>query len=455
MNTSPWAPYRPSDAAPWNLERAWTLRRRAGFAATWAELERDLAGGPGPAVDRVLAGECRIERRSRRLRQDGRLARRRGRRLVRPAAAPGVVALSGPLHARPARRTAQRSPGTTTSRPASSRWTTSPRCDSRMKSFSGWAEARSATCCTQMLRDPALLIWLDAPANRKGKPNENLARELMELFTLGVGRYTENDVKEAARALTGLTVAQGRFQLSNSRPRRRREDDPRQDRPVRRSIRWPTTFSPSPRPPTGSPGGSVRRSWAKGSPTRRLKPASPISSGATVCTSGGRSRRFSARRSSSPPRTCTPASPTRSALSSARCGLWSSLLRRPARCCSPSGRAGSVRSCSSRPTSAAGRAAGAGFQAAGSWRGPTSRRRSPWAGSASARDPPDLSALAARHGRGKDPVEALRYFGELLNGRRRGPGAGRIALAGRRRNRAPIPSGSTVRSPCSVWRTRT
>ncbi len=50
-----------------------------------------------------------------------------------------------------------------------------------------------------MLRDPALLVWLDAPSNRKGKPNENLARELMELFTLGVGHYSENDVKEAAR----------------------------------------------------------------------------------------------------------------------------------------------------------------------------------------------------------------------------------------------------------------
>ena len=54
-----------------------------------------------------------------------------------------------------------------------------------------------------MLRDPALLIWLDAPDNTKGHPNENLARELMELFTLGVGPYSEDDVKQAARALTG------------------------------------------------------------------------------------------------------------------------------------------------------------------------------------------------------------------------------------------------------------
>ena len=57
-----------------------------------------------------------------------------------------------------------------------------------------------------VLHDPAMLIWLDAPSNRKGHPNENLARELMELFSLGIGHYTEHDVKEAARALTGWRV---------------------------------------------------------------------------------------------------------------------------------------------------------------------------------------------------------------------------------------------------------
>src|SRR5262249_33755268 len=65
-----------------------------------------------------------------------------------------------------------------------------------------------------VVRDPALLLWLDAPASRKEHPNENLARELMELFTLGVGHYTERDVKEAARALTGWTVARGRFRIN-------------------------------------------------------------------------------------------------------------------------------------------------------------------------------------------------------------------------------------------------
>src|SRR5262249_6457511 len=51
--------------------------------------------------------------------------------------------------------------------------------------------------------DPAMLVWLDSNSNIKGKPNENYARELMELFSLGVGNYTEKDVREAARAFTG------------------------------------------------------------------------------------------------------------------------------------------------------------------------------------------------------------------------------------------------------------
>src|SRR5260370_8869451 len=57
-----------------------------------------------------------------------------------------------------------------------------------------------------VVHDPPMLVWLDAPSNRKGHPNENLARELMELFSMGVGHYTEADVKEAARALTGWSL---------------------------------------------------------------------------------------------------------------------------------------------------------------------------------------------------------------------------------------------------------
>lgn len=55
----------------------------------------------------------------------------------------------------------------------------------------------------KIVRDPTMLVWLDNANNVRGHANENLARELMELFTLGVGNYTEKDVQESARALTG------------------------------------------------------------------------------------------------------------------------------------------------------------------------------------------------------------------------------------------------------------
>lgn len=60
-------------------------------------------------------------------------------------------------------------------------------------------------------RDPAMLQYLDNNSNRKGKPNENYARELLELFTMGIGSYTEADVKESARAFTGWTFALNDF----------------------------------------------------------------------------------------------------------------------------------------------------------------------------------------------------------------------------------------------------
>lgn len=61
------------------------------------------------------------------------------------------------------------------------------------------------TLLSEVSKDPAMLLWLDNQDNRKGHANENFAREVMELFTLGIGNYTEKDVQEAARAFTGWT----------------------------------------------------------------------------------------------------------------------------------------------------------------------------------------------------------------------------------------------------------
>lgn len=70
------------------------------------------------------------------------------------------------------------------------------------------------TLLVEVSKAPAMLQYLNNQQNRKGRPNENFARELMELFTLGIGNYQEQDIKESARAFTGWNYDKdGRFQL--------------------------------------------------------------------------------------------------------------------------------------------------------------------------------------------------------------------------------------------------
>ena len=59
----------------------------------------------------------------------------------------------------------------------------------------------------ELSRDPAMIFWLDNKDNHKDAPNENYGRELLELFSMGIGNYTEDDVKACARAFTGWTIA--------------------------------------------------------------------------------------------------------------------------------------------------------------------------------------------------------------------------------------------------------
>ncbi len=67
-----------------------------------------------------------------------------------------------------------------------------------------------------ILTDPAMLVYLDNGENRKGHPNENFGRELLELFTMGVGNYTEQDIREASRAFTGWTNDVLEFQFDSA-----------------------------------------------------------------------------------------------------------------------------------------------------------------------------------------------------------------------------------------------
>ncbi len=204
-----WAPYAPDDKAPWDLRRVVHLHRRAGFAAGWAELQRDLKDGPGPSVDRVLKGASGAHppgdfTATAELLADSAVASADINRLKAawfyrmvfgPDALGEKLTLLWHDHFASA-YSKVRDVGLMRRQNAT---------------FRKHARGRFADLLAASVKEPAALIYLDAPANRKGQPNENLARELMELFTLGVGHYSERDVKEAARALTGWTVEDGAF----------------------------------------------------------------------------------------------------------------------------------------------------------------------------------------------------------------------------------------------------
>jgi hypothetical protein len=205
-----WAPYQPSPEAPWNLRRVVHLHRRTGFAATWSEIQRDLKDGPGASLDRVLAGRTVM---------DGVPAEfEKTATLLAESAGP-----SGD-HARLKAWWVYRmlyGPDPLTERLAllwHNHFATSnlkvdnlPAMRRQNELFRQFGRGPFGDLLRAVVHDPAMLVWLDAPSNRQGHPNENLARELMELFSMGVGQYTESDVKEAARALTGWSVKEDAF----------------------------------------------------------------------------------------------------------------------------------------------------------------------------------------------------------------------------------------------------
>jgi uncharacterized protein (DUF1800 family) len=214
MNSTakPWAPYSPDRESPWDLRRVAHLHRRAGFAAPWATIQRDLKDGPQKSIDRLLAGKAGKEAGPGVPEDFAATADALGR----AAAASGDVnrlkawwvyrMVFGPDPL------GERLTLMWHNHFATSAAKVGLAVQQQNGLFRDFARAPFGELLTRAARDPALLVWLDAQANRKGQPNENLARELMELFTLGIGHYTEKDVKEAARALTGWTVVKGNFQ---------------------------------------------------------------------------------------------------------------------------------------------------------------------------------------------------------------------------------------------------
>lgn len=207
-----WARWTPSATDRWDLARVAHLHRRGGFAAPWAILQRDLTAGPDASIDHLIEGEptagdgqsaaafdAMLDAMTGQLAEGASLTRLQGIWLYR------MIFTPHPLRER--MTLFWHNHFATSHRKVSSSLLMQRQNDLLRAHALGDFKA----LLTAIGKDPAMLIWLDATENRKAKPNENYAREVMELFTLGRGRYTETDIREAARAFTGWFVIRDRF----------------------------------------------------------------------------------------------------------------------------------------------------------------------------------------------------------------------------------------------------
>ncbi len=199
-----WEPYQPCAEAPWNAARVAHLHRRAGLGATLSQLQRDLAEGFEPSLCRVLEGEPKgpgdqpaaefadtvaaMEDSARRRPSIERLQMLWLYRLIfTPHPLAEAMTLAWHSHYATSQAKVQ-----------------SPELMlEQNQAFRQLWHAPISQLHRKILSDGAMLRWLDGLNSTKSQPNENLAREFLELFALGEGHYSERDVRELARALTG------------------------------------------------------------------------------------------------------------------------------------------------------------------------------------------------------------------------------------------------------------
>jgi hypothetical protein len=202
-----WRPWRPSSADPWGRKWAAHLYRRAAFGPSREDLLEAERLGPQGTLDVLLCGRPQAEEILETLLDVGRVAADRddgGGQI-------GGWWLYCMLHSgHPLREKLtlfwHNHFATSIAKVQSPTLMWRQNCLLRTHALGKFGPFLQA-----MSKDPAMLVWLDSNSNVKGRPNENYARELMELFSLGVGHYTERDIREAARAFTGWHTDGERF----------------------------------------------------------------------------------------------------------------------------------------------------------------------------------------------------------------------------------------------------
>ena len=86
----------------------------------------------------------------------------------------------------------------------------------QIEMFRKYGLGNYATLLVELSKDPAMIIWLDNNDNHKEAINENYGRELLELFSMGIGNYSEQDIKECARAFTGWTLGNAEYMATRA-----------------------------------------------------------------------------------------------------------------------------------------------------------------------------------------------------------------------------------------------
>jgi uncharacterized protein (DUF1800 family) len=194
-----WQPWRPTAADPWGRKWAAHLYRRAAFGATQAELLEAERLGPQSTLEMLIRGQAPADDLRQTLTDVGRIAAEHD---------DGGEQLRGwwlyvMLHgAHPLREKLtlfwHNHFATSIVKVQNSELMFRQNCLLRTHALD-----KFGPLLQEISRDCAMLLWLDSNRNVAGQPNENYARELMELFSLGVGSYSEADIREAARAFTG------------------------------------------------------------------------------------------------------------------------------------------------------------------------------------------------------------------------------------------------------------
>lgn len=203
-----WSAYEPSDETPWDLSRAAHLYRRAGFGATRGQLNEAVQQLPTEVVRQLVEA---TELDSFREEQAGLAQAMVNTGEVQNLAAVWLHRMLATPHQVLEKFTLFWHGHFATS---AAKVEDAQLMFSQNQLLRHHALGRFDKLVHEISRDPAMLIYLDSATNRKSHPNENYAREVMELFCLGEGNYTERDIRELARCFTGWQVKRRQFRFS-------------------------------------------------------------------------------------------------------------------------------------------------------------------------------------------------------------------------------------------------